>query len=143
MCLEAGACDDPPLRVCHHLGRRFSARMRCAGSRTTHDRLRHSGKEAADRLVEYLKKGYSTVILPDGPSGPPFKMKKGVFHISLRSGVPIVPMRFESANSIEIQYWDLRKWPLPFSKFTVIYGAPIQITDDNFDTAYGLISKAL
>jgi lysophospholipid acyltransferase (LPLAT)-like uncharacterized protein len=28
----------------------------------------YSGKEAADQLVEYLKKGYSTVILPDGPS---------------------------------------------------------------------------
>ena len=41
----------------------------------------HSGKEAADRLVGYLKRGYSTVILPDGPSGPPFKMKKGALHI--------------------------------------------------------------
>ena len=103
----------------------------------------HSGKEAAGRLVEYLKKGYSTVIMPDGPSGPPFKMKKGAFHISLKSSVPIVPIRFETTNSIEIPYWDLRKWPLPFSKFTVKFGVPIQITDDNFDTAYGLISKAL
>ena len=103
----------------------------------------HAGKEAAEQLVEYLKKGYSTVILPDGPSGPSFKMKKGALHISLQSSVPIVPMRFQISNSIEIPYWDRRKWPLPFSKITVEFGAPIQMTQDNFDMACDLISKSL
>lgn len=43
----------------------------------------HSGREAADRLAEHLKKGYSTLLLPDGPSGPPFVLKKGILHISM------------------------------------------------------------
>ena len=103
----------------------------------------YSGKEAADQLVEYLKKGYSTVILPDGPSGPPLKMKKGALHISLQSNVPIVPMRFQISNSFEIRNWDRRKWPLPFSRITVEFGKPIQITEDNFEMAYDLISKNL
>ncbi len=103
----------------------------------------HSGKEAANQLVEYLKKGYSTVILPDGPIGPPFKMKKGALHISLQSNVPIAPMRFQTSNSFEIRYWDRRKWPLPFSRITVEFGEPIQITEDNFEMAYDLISKSL
>jgi len=103
----------------------------------------HSGKEAADQLVEYLKKGYSTVLLPDGPSGPPFQMKKGALHISLQSNVPIVPMRFQTTNSFEIPYWDRRKWPLPYSTITVEYGEPIQITKDNFEMAYDIISKSL
>ena len=103
----------------------------------------YSGKEAADRLVEYLKKGYSTVLLPDGPSGPPFKMKKGALHISLQSNVPIVPIRFQISNSYEIPYWDRRKWPLPFSRITVEFGEPIQITENNFEMAYDLISKSL
>jgi lysophospholipid acyltransferase (LPLAT)-like uncharacterized protein len=103
----------------------------------------YSGKEAADQLVEYLKKGYSTVLLPDGPSGPPFQMKKGALHISLQSNVPIAPMRFQTTNSIEIPYWDRRKWPLPFSTITVEYGDPIQITKDNFEKAYDIISKSL
>jgi len=55
----------------------------------------HSGREAAEEVVEYLKKGYSTVLLPDGPSGPPFVAKKGLFHISLQSQVSIVPMQFK------------------------------------------------
>jgi len=103
----------------------------------------YSGKEAADQLAEYLKKGYSTVLLPDSPSGPPFQMKKGTLHISLQSNVPIAPMRFQSTNSFEIPHWDRRKWPLPFSKITVVFGEPIQITKDNFEMAYNLISKSL
>ena len=27
----------------------------------------HFGRKAADELVEYLKRGYSTVVMPDGP----------------------------------------------------------------------------
>jgi lysophospholipid acyltransferase (LPLAT)-like uncharacterized protein len=103
----------------------------------------YKGKEGADQLVEYLKKGYSTVLLPDGPSGPPFQMKKGALHISLQSNVPVVAMRFQSTNSFEIPNWDRRKWPLPFSRITVEFGAPIQITKDNFEISYHLISKSL
>ena len=103
----------------------------------------HSGKEAAHQLVECLRKGYSTVLLPDGPSGPPFQMKKGALHISSQSRVPIVPMRFQSTNSFEIQYWDRRKWPLPFSTIIVEYGEPFQVTKDNFQDAYDLICKSL
>ena len=54
----------------------------------------HAGKKAATQLVGYLKNGYSTVLLPDGPSGPPFQMKKVAFHISMQSNVPILPVRF-------------------------------------------------
>ena len=103
----------------------------------------YSGREAADQLVEYLKKGYSTVLLPDGPSGPPFQMKKGALHISMQSNVPIVPMRFKTSHSFEISNWDRRKWPLPFSTIAVEYGEPIQITKDNFEMGYDIISKFL
>jgi hypothetical protein len=103
----------------------------------------HSGKEAADHLVEYLRQGYSTVLLPDGPSGPAFQMKKGALHISLASKVPIVPMRFKTSISVEIPWWDRRKWPVPFSKITVEYGDPVQITEANFEAVYDLSSKAL
>jgi lysophospholipid acyltransferase (LPLAT)-like uncharacterized protein len=46
----------------------------------------YSGKEAADQLVEYLKKGYSTVLSPDGPSGPAFQMKKGALQAVIIKG---------------------------------------------------------
>jgi lysophospholipid acyltransferase (LPLAT)-like uncharacterized protein len=100
----------------------------------------HAGKEAANQLVGYLKDGYSTVLLPDGPNGPPFQMKKGAFHISMQSNVPILPVRFYSFPSIKAKSWDRRKCPLPFSTITVEYGKPTQVTSSNFEAAYDSIS---
>jgi lysophospholipid acyltransferase (LPLAT)-like uncharacterized protein len=103
----------------------------------------HSGREAADELVEYLKKGYSTVLLPDGPSGPPFVAKKGMLHISLQSQVPILPMQFRASKFFESHGWDRKKWPIPFSTIEVKFGTPILISDNNIYEAYGEITKAL
>jgi lysophospholipid acyltransferase (LPLAT)-like uncharacterized protein len=103
----------------------------------------YSGREAADELVEYLKKGYSTVLLPDGPSGPAFVAKRGMLHISLKSQVPIVPMQFKGSKFLESHGWDRKKWPMPFSTIKVRFGKPILISDDNIDEAYGEITKAL
>ena len=103
----------------------------------------HSGREAADELVTYLKKGYSTVILPDGPSGPPFKMKKGLFHMALQSNILIVPIRFEATPCFVSPNWDRRRWPIPFSKIEVKIEKAIYITEDNFDSAYYQLSSYL
>lgn len=103
----------------------------------------HSGRTAADELVTYLKNGYSTVILPDGPSGPPFKMKKGIFHIALQSNIPIVTIRFEATPCFVIPNWDSRRWPLPFSEIEVTIEEAIHITEDNFDSAYHQVSSFL
>jgi lysophospholipid acyltransferase (LPLAT)-like uncharacterized protein len=103
----------------------------------------HSGREAADELVEHLKKGYSTVLFPDGPRGPTFVAKKGMLHISLQSQVPIVPIRFTVSKFFESHGWDRKKWPMPFSTIKVRFVKPILVSDDNFDEAYGEITKAL
>ncbi len=103
----------------------------------------HSGREAADQLVDYLRQGYSTAIMPDGPHGPPFVMKKGALYMSLQSHTPIVPIRFKCSRAWQIRHWDKRLWPLPFSKITVEYGRPVQITDDNLEIAAEMIAHAL
>ena len=103
----------------------------------------HSGRKAADELVAYLKNGYSPVILPDGPSGPPFKIKKGIFHIALQSNIPVIPIRFEATPCFVSPNWDCRRWPIPFSKIKVTIEEAIHITEDNFESAYHQISAHL
>lgn len=102
-----------------------------------------SGRKAADELVEYLKEGYSTVILPDGPSGPTFVPKLGVFHISLKSEIPIVPIKFIVSKFFESGSWDRKKWPIPFSLIRVELGNAIQVTAESFDEDIVEITKAL
>ncbi|UCH07802.1 MAG: hypothetical protein JSV55_02080 [Deltaproteobacteria bacterium] len=103
----------------------------------------HSGQKAADRIFRYIRKGYSSVLLPDGPSGPPFKLNKGVLHIALQSHVPIVPMQFTASRYFELHTWDRKKWPYPFSSISIEFGNPIQVTSANFAAAFGELEKAL
>jgi lysophospholipid acyltransferase (LPLAT)-like uncharacterized protein len=70
-------------------------------------------------------------------------MKKGALHISLQRNVPIAPMRFQASPSVEISYGDRRKWPMPFSRIIVEVEESIRITEDNFESAYDIISKRL
>ena len=103
----------------------------------------HSGREAADQLVEYLRRGYSTLLMPDGPAGPAFVLKKGIMHISMQSMAPIVAIQFGASKFFELKTWDRKKWPYPFSTVKIRFGTPIQITSDNLDEAHKRITAAL
>ena len=88
----------------------------------------HSGREAAEQIVTSLRKGYSTVLIPDGPHGPPYLLKKGILHMSLQSGVPIVAVRLNASKFFELKTWDRKKLPYPFSTVRMEIGSPIHIT---------------
>jgi len=100
----------------------------------------HSGRDAAELLVDYLRIGYSTVINPDGPNGPAFVLKKGILHLSLQSNVPIVPLRFSSSSYRELKTWDRKKFARLFSTIEMKIGEPIYVTSDNFDHAHELLA---
>ena len=103
----------------------------------------HSGREAADQLVEHLRRGYSTVLNPDGPQGPALILKKGIIHISLQSGVPIVALQFSASRFFELKTWDRKKFPYPFSMVRMRIGCPIQVTSDNLGAAHNRVTAAL
>ena len=103
----------------------------------------HAGREAADELVDHLQQGWSTVLNPDGPHGPPFVLKKGILHLSLKSGIPVVPMRFSSSRYREFNTWDCKKLSYPFSTIEMEICDPIHVTKDNFDRAYDSIGREL
>ena len=103
----------------------------------------HSGREAADQLLDHLRQGCSTVLNPDGPHGPAFVLKKGILHLSLKSKVPIVPLRFSSSSYRELKTWDRKKFARPFSTIQMKIGEPIHVTSNNFEHAHDLIAREL
>ena len=103
----------------------------------------HSGRDAAELLVDHLRQGYSTVLNPDGPRGPAFVLKKGILHLSLKSCVPVVALRFSSSSSRELRTWDRKKFTYPFSTIEMEIGEPIHVTKDNFEYAHHLIEIEL
>eukprot|EP01100_Stratorugosa_tubuloviscum_P015367 TRINITY_DN877_c0_g1_i2.p1 TRINITY_DN877_c0_g1~~TRINITY_DN877_c0_g1_i2.p1 ORF type:complete len:392 (+),score=149.79 TRINITY_DN877_c0_g1_i2:44-1219(+) len=105
-----------------------------------------SGIEAANEVVEYLKQGCSTVIFPDGPKGPAKKLKKGVLHMSLQSGVPIIPVRFclDKARHIRLPTWDKKILLLPFAgEVKIILGEPIYVTKETLNEDAQKVAQAL
>ena len=73
------------------------------------------------------------MLLPDGPYGPIFQVKKGVLHMALQSQVPIIPLRAEKLEGCVplLWYWDKKLLPLPFSKLSFRFGKPISVTNKN------------
>jgi lysophospholipid acyltransferase (LPLAT)-like uncharacterized protein len=103
----------------------------------------NDGKTAASELMGYLKDGYSTVIAPDGPAGPPRVLKKGTLLLALDAGVPLIPIRITYDRFILQKSWDRKEVVLPFSKFKVYVGDPVQVTHQNMEQASALISSFL
>ncbi len=103
----------------------------------------HGGREAADRLVECLGQGHSTLMFPDGPSGPPFTFHKGALHISLKSNCPIVPIRVHCHRRVNLKTWDSKHFPMPFSLLEIRYEKPIQVTTANFNAMARVIPGLL
>ena len=86
-------------------------------------------RAASHDLVELLKQGYSTMMTPDGPSGPPRVLKRGVLLIAAKSGTPILPLRIETQAAWTWEWsWDRKRIPLPFSRIKVRYMEPIVVT---------------
>lgn len=103
----------------------------------------YGGKEALHQIVADLKKGYNTVLNPDGPAGPPCQLKPGVLKMSQQSGVPIVPVRIVCTSFYRLHTWDQKRVPKPFSKITVIYGEPVQVGKENSEEAGVFIQQNL
>jgi lysophospholipid acyltransferase (LPLAT)-like uncharacterized protein len=103
----------------------------------------YDGKKALAELSNEIKNGASTFIFPDGPAGPAKVIKQGVIELAYETGVPIIPIEFSYSNYIQLNTWDKKKIPLPFSKIIVKYKAPISVTDENKDEVRNILEKAL
>lgn len=104
--------------------------MRWRGWRMEAGSSGNDGRAGADQLVQALQEGYSPLMTPDGPAGPPKKLKPGVLHIARQSGRPIVPIRFEYSHAATLRGWDSKLLPLPGSVVRQRFGAPIWVGDD-------------
>lgn len=94
----------------------------------------NKGKEALDRVLHQLRNGYSTMINPDGPAGPPKQLKPGLLIMAKETGVPIVPITMDASPKWILGTWDRKKMPLPFSKIRIEYHLPIRIQNEFNDS---------
>ncbi len=97
---------------------------------------RHYSKNALTTMIESFEKGFDGAIVPDGPQGPKCKVKEGVIRIARKTGLPLIPVAYNTSRKKVLSTWDSFLLPLPFSRAVLIYGEPLKVSDDMTDEIY-------
>jgi lysophospholipid acyltransferase (LPLAT)-like uncharacterized protein len=82
---------------------------------------------AARSLIKVLRRNERIILIADGSRGPRCKAQPGSLQIAGITGAPVFPMTFGAKRSYVFNSWDRFVLPLPFTRCTVHFGAPIHI----------------
>lgn len=85
------------------------------------------GVQAMKEMIRIVDSGIPGAISVDGPRGPAFYPKKGIFEVAKITGAPIIPL-----ITLPVSYWQFKSWdsfrlPKPFTKILVRIGEPMVI----------------
>jgi len=96
-----------------------------------------SSKKAAQGLLGLLrlaKKGFNPVVPVDGPRGPIYEPKPGVFELSRLLGARIYPGALACSSALHFEKsWNKAFLPKPFSKVVLYWGAPMEAVSQSED----------
>lgn len=96
--------------------------------------LRGSSNEGGDiamgLMIDFARTGYSIAITPDGPKGPPHKLKAGAVVSAKKAGVPLVLVGIGYKNKRYLGSWDSFQIPKFFTRANVIYSDPVYIKEN-------------
>lgn len=86
------------------------------------------GRQALRALHRAIVRGgASPIMVPDGPVGPPHRVKVGVLVLAQLSGAPILPLAFVAERAWRLPSWDRLRIPKPFSRVAVVVAPPQEI----------------
>lgn len=103
---------------------RFLARFGLTTARGSSSR---GGAGALRELLRALREGWSVVVVPDGPTGPPEIVKPGIVTLAALSGAAVVPLAVAASSDWRMASWDEFRIPRPFSRCVVRFGEPIRV----------------
>lgn len=86
------------------------------------------GLRALSRLIKLLKRSQRpTMIIPDGPRGPRFRVQPGIILLGAKTGYPILPLTYSARHIKVFGSWDRFILPAPFNRCRIVYGKPIHV----------------
>jgi lysophospholipid acyltransferase (LPLAT)-like uncharacterized protein len=140
------SADAPALTALisqHSDGRMIASAMRFLGVQCVSGSSTRGGLKALYSLVNKLKDNSHIAITPDGPKGPPQKIKNGVIFIAQRSEAKIQPAAFAAEHYWQFRSWDKMIFPKPFSKAVFVKGSPLSIKKNSTDEEVAAFSVAV
>ncbi len=88
------------------------------------------GGVALGLMVDFAQNGYSIAITPDGPKGPPFKLKAGAVVAAKKAGLPLVFAGIGFKKKRLLKSWDSFQIPMFFTRANVVYSDPVFVSPD-------------
>ena len=85
------------------------------------------GPQALLELTSQAEHGSDVAITPDGPRGPRYVVQEGVISLAQVTGLPIVPVTWNTSWKISAKSWDRFQIPLPFAKCEMVLNQPIMV----------------
>ncbi len=88
------------------------------------------GGVALGLMIDFARNGYSIAVTPDGPKGPPFKLKAGAVVAAKKAGLPLVLAGIGFEKKRLLKSWDRFQIPKFFTRANVVYSDPIFVGPD-------------
>lgn len=102
--------------------------IRHLGGTTVKGSSSAGGASGLRGLIRLMKSGHNTSLAVDGPRGPIFKSKPGVFELSKLTGARIIPVGVASRSRLVFKKsWNQARLPNPFTRVVVIFGEPLEV----------------
>lgn len=90
----------------------------------------HAKHQSLKTLINDLKTKKEVVLLtPDGPKGPPEKVKPGIILASKESGAPVLLFTWYADKCWQLNTWDKFMIPRPFSKIQIHISSPLHLSE--------------
>lgn len=118
------------------------------GHRAIRGSSTRGGKEALKVMIECAQGGTSIAFTPDGPNGPPEKVKPGLIIAAQKTGLPVVPIYYDASPSwVSEKSWDKHIIPKPFCHMVIAYGEPVTVPPaeeaDSMERGIALVEAAM
>jgi len=100
--------------------------VRLIGTKTSRGSSTRGGVAALRGILRLVKEGYHPSVAVDGPKGPIFKVKPGVFEIAKLTGGQIFPLTVACSSAwIFKKAWNKTYLPKPFARLCVVFGPAV------------------
>ena len=114
------------------------------GGETSRGSSTRGGVSALKGLIRLCRTGRVLSLAVDGPRGPIYQPKAGVFELSKICGAQIVPVGVVAPHAyIFKKSWNRAYLPYPFSRFIVYFGKPLPAISRNQDSKDPNLSREL
>lgn len=119
--------------------------LKLVGAKTPRGSSTRGGSSALRGLIRFMKEeGRNSSFPVDGPKGPIYKAKPGIFEVSRLLNAPIFPAGMACDRAWKFpKSWNQTYLPKPFARVTMVWGEPLSPVSKDDDPRSPKLAETL